>query len=481
MKICSFAESIIVNYDCFLGVSKVIQMWFLHRVKSLFPPEPGQKKINSDRLILYLSDFYSGFHHLEKVNVCISGPFSIEILILILLQLNHKMYDIKFYFTKEEYDNIKGDNFLNFLKSSTANQRVGYTISKISINEQCDILHFRDNHDTRTILTELQINVVAPIYIIWENNYTSSHGIINNNLINWEFSGLWYEGTTRMAFALTTPEDFNEINSPCLLSLDSVARDAPIGIHMGQIQPTKTVINRNSVIEGPKDVTIFITFPDSFFIETAYGLESVFRSLGYTRFVLGPLQLERYREESNQPDRQVLQLVLGGHRPGILTRFYVIFHTENLFEPFIHLDRYKTIVQQAAAVLVYSHSHLKFFHSIGRFAGIFLVPMYTRSVYFPHLAIDNVQRAHHRPKNDVMLVMSNSPRRDKFVDEFLFNSTKDDISVITKLKVDDINFYDIYTREFLGKNLFSYFTRSISLRLIYFSGKFEDCGEHTPV
>jgi len=176
-NICSLAKSMVDMHDCFLGVSKVIQMWFLHRLMTpvLAPQQPELIYLKSHTLIHHLSDFYSSFHHLEKVNVCISGPFSIEILILILLQLNHKMYDIKFYFTKEEYDNIKGDNFLNFLKSSTANQRVGYTISKISINEQCDILHFRDNHDTRTILTELQINVVAPIYIIWENNYTRSH------------------------------------------------------------------------------------------------------------------------------------------------------------------------------------------------------------------------------------------------------------------------------------------------------------------
>ena len=68
----------------------------------------------------------------------------------------------------------------------------------------------------------------------------------------------------------------------------------------------------------------------------AYGLRGALRGLGYRRFVLGPLSALKYRVLVNDGEN-VIQIALGSHRPGMLTRWYIVFHTENMFDTYIHL------------------------------------------------------------------------------------------------------------------------------------------------
>ena len=44
----------------------------------------------------------------------------------------------------------------------------------------------------------------------------------------------------------------------------------------------------------------------------------------------------KYRTLVNDGEN-VIQIALGSHRSGMLTRWYIVFHTENMFESYIHL------------------------------------------------------------------------------------------------------------------------------------------------
>ena len=63
--------------------------------------------------------------------------------------------------------------------------------------------------------------------------------------------------------------------NPWLDFLSGQESDRPVGIYMGRLkQFTHSLTNMKE--NGIKVVTIFITFTESFFIETAYGLKEFF-------------------------------------------------------------------------------------------------------------------------------------------------------------------------------------------------------------
>lgn len=115
-------------------------------------------------------------------------------------------------------------------------------------------------------------------------------------------------------------------------------------------------------------------------------------------------------------------------------------------------------------MFVYSHSHVDLMHRFGRYDGIYLIPMYSQSVYYPHIASGAASLSSSPPSNatltssfhtpnDVMLVMSDSVRRKGFIDQFLQEASRHGVTVIRMMNISNFNFFDVRTREFLGREL----------------------------
>lgn len=53
-----------------------------------------------------------------------------------------------------------------------------------------------------------------------------------------------------------------------------------------------------------------------------------------------------------------------------------------------------------------------------------------------------------------MLVMSDSARRERFMDHFLEEAHRHGVTVIRMMNISNFNFFDVRTREFLGEDLY---------------------------
>ena len=123
------------------------------------------------------------------------------------------------------------------------------------------------------------------------------------------------------------------------------------------------------------------------------------------------------------------------------------------------------MILNAVAVFVYSQSHIDFMHGLGRREGIYLIPMYSISVYYPHIAARAAEdesastnataRAHLPTPNDVMMAMSSSARRERFMDDFSAEAAPHGLTVIRAAHISNFNFFDVRTREFLGAQFFA--------------------------
>ena len=117
------------------------------------------------------------------------------------------------------------------------------------------------------------------------------------------------------------------------------------------------------------------------------------------------------------------------------------------------------------AVFVYSQAHIEFMHRLGRREEIYLIPMYSLSPYYPQIAAraaedesapTNATAPANLPTpNDVMMSMSSSARRDRFMEDFSAEAALHGLTVIRTANISNFNFFDVRTREFLGAQFFA--------------------------
>ena len=198
------------------------------------------------------------------------------------------------------------------------------------------------------------------------------------------------------------------------------------------------------------------------FLETGEGIAEALRRAGLVNVeVIGRFNRTTYlrlRLDYHCPG-SLVQISIGGDGLHVLTKMYVLFHTENSWGMFSQQEHYAHIVRHAAAVVVYSTEQVRFIQTAtGRESGIFLIPMFSRVPLLSTMDIWN-----HREKetisNEVLSLLSFSKRREVFLNQLQWVASKDNISFIlpTYIHSSDsssmgegkLDFSDVQTRDFL--------------------------------
>ena len=162
-----------------------------------------------------------------------------------------------------------------------------------------------------------------------------------------------------------------------------------------QSQPKLVELNKrerylSKLYETPGTVksktTIIITFTNIIFLETAYGFQAALKLLGFEDVrIMGAFDYSEYlavheehRREGKEPNSlfyPIIQLAIG-HSPMPKVLDYIVLHTENAWFIPTNTIGYQNYLDNARAVLTYSHSMM------GSMDRTYIVPMYARPVYF---------------------------------------------------------------------------------------------------
>lgn len=209
---------------------------------------------------------------------------------------------------------------------------------------------------------------------------------------------------------------------------------------------------------------IFITFRGAIFIETAEGICTMLKALGYSHVqVMGEFDRSDYLEMVSK-GQCPLQVAIGAHQMGFLSKRFILFHTENEWSELVHLAHYKEILRGARAVLVYSQSHAAFVAAaLGTPTdNIYLIPMYSAPLYRPSSPLCqsrsslpfSAPSSFINPANDILFLVSTSTRRELALNLFRTRAAADNLSFIyadadlfERFRVDTT---DPGTREFLA-------------------------------
>jgi hypothetical protein len=430
-----------------------------------------------------------------------------------------------------------------------------YHSSKYQRDQEIQDVHSNDfsifwqliNHHTNTIFNPKSLNCL-PVTTMGrkgrENETVTKdklHTCSNQSYRNYvSFQGRRYELWTGKAIihsdksigvieAEATSENVLKFSVP---SADSIINNKAYGglFRTHKKQLTRRLARRLSH-PPPKEI-IFITYDVTMFIENALGLQEVLeRRLGLERVeVMGPFNYTRYRELleemncfdqftehpenthflnrnmfSSFPCPRLIQIAIAPHRPTILTRNYIVFHTENSWDSFLDLsDRvdhnvnisrdfnatsYQTVLSNSLAILIYSDHNRELMSGNQAIPSemlqtrVFTIPMYTKPVYFkafvhgnqevpqvvyreqllyPTMALTRSTASWESPKAwfpsnrivgeekifDYTLLFSNSKRRNAYFSHVEGRFEQDELRIF---QTNDacIDGYDIWTKEFL--------------------------------
>ena len=238
-----------------------------------------------------------------------------------------------------------------------------------------------------------------------------------------------------------------------------------------------------------REARLFVTFDANFYPETARGLLAALRSVGYRRAeVMGPVDASRYLAlltAGRAVGAPVVQIAIGPHRPTMLARNYIVFHTENAWDSFLADPRYAVVLRGAAGVFVYSRANLDYLRSLDiPLDRAVVVPIYSRPLYFqrrlappadglgpptllpferrPPLAgagaregdeeaatEDDWRPMEEPPLFDLTLIGSDSHgRRRELIESILGRQQADGVSFVARQHLPGLDLFDVYTREF---------------------------------
>jgi len=136
------------------------------------------------------------------------------------------------------------------------------------------------------------------------------------------------------------------------------------------------------------DYFFFITYDVNFYLETAHGLTIAFQQIGCSQIVImGLFDYARYLSYLQQYSLSfVIQIALGPHRPSMLSRQYIVYHTENTWDSFLEGEKYTSLLREAMGIFVYSTANVPYIHSLlgsKQQKNVFILPlMYTLPTYY---------------------------------------------------------------------------------------------------
>ena len=430
----------------------------------------SQSSIQFDGNIIYSHYLYSSGGVLSGSTVCAIGYFlPTSIISLLLMNPSNKLVYISF------MEDIREDDFYEDLRSLQS-MFSNFHLRMKDESPDCATIHIlgvvKNLAELERYLQWLPSSIRVQ-NIVWEKIYENFENYLDvaipygesqissqAGVIEFDSVGRWLGGKADYSGNFDYDEIKNVFNVTCsFFSNYTLIRSQPIEVYMGAIRSVAD--NYEQPVDCDQvwveDSMYFITYEDSMFIETAEGIADALHRASFLNVeIMGRFNRTTYlRLRNNYCKNSLVQISIGGDGLHILTKRYILFHTENRWGRFSQLSHYNHIVRHAAAVLVYSSAHMKDIRRIGREDGIFLIPMYSKTVHSTQ--VKNAIR-HHREfdtiPNDLLALMSLSERRQSVLNQLLVASFEDNITIIVpnqKMEiVKQIQFSDIQTRDFLS-------------------------------
>ena len=447
-----------------------------------------------DGNILYSHYFYSSMDLFaeKKIMICVLGSVIVQSLIALLIMNPNN--DIV-YVSDSEWKLVDANTFgvLQDLQARFNNFHLLKEDALLTLTD-CFALHIFNLITNVAELDALirRFSSSQVQHILWEtvglpfqNNFLYS---LDSSIHGFEFDSVahWYAG--EISNQEESAEEFNTAGMEGATETDHMvfrlACSRSTGFGINTAQPTQVYMgsyarNRENITpkEQLRKCFFFITYESNTFIETAAALVDVIRGsvtgcLHHVE-VMGSYNRTRYLQLREEYDKEnLMQIAIGGHDLHVFIHRYILLHTENSWHDFVRLPHYRHIVRNAAAVLVYSYSHMAYLQrNFGRVDGIFIIPMYSKNIIFPatppshnisymnsSTANDSLLRSyrqHGTIPNDLLCLLSDSRRRQEMRHRLIEQSSRDNVTIILSEQslfrgTNTIDFADRQTREFLA-------------------------------
>jgi hypothetical protein len=439
----------------------------------------SHSSVSFDGNIIYSHYLYSSSGFLVGSPVCVVGFFlPTSIIAILLMNPNSKVV----YISLQQAD-IRADFFYEDLRQLQFTFRNFYLHQKEEDEEDgpdCTTLHILGLVNT---LEELQYvfhrlpSSTMVRNIIWERLYQPFESYLGKDIrfrasrkVEFDSVGRWFSGKSDYSRNYERNDGTNTFHVTCNFNTGyQFHLNNPVEVYVGTVH--EQILNdgggddcgSHSLSSGVQDSMFFITYESSMFIETGEGIAEALRRAGLVNVeVMGRFNRTTYlrlRLDYHCPG-SLVQISIGGDGLHVLTKMYVLFHTENSWGMFSQQEHYAHIVRHAAAVVVYSTENVRFIQTVtGRESGIFLIPMFSR------VPLSTMEIWNHREKetisNDVLSLLSFSERREVFLNQLHEAASKDNISFILPTYIPSsssnsssmgegkLDFSDVQTRDFL--------------------------------
>eukprot|EP01036_Dinobryon_divergens_P024899 gene24899-33390_t len=248
-----------------------------------------------------------------------------------------------------------------------------FTNFHISHTGDCRILHILGMIDKLDDIRVVLKSIHGVRHIVWEKFYTpfannldvpvTFYSTGQESVYEFDSVGHWYGGRSYYSKGnhYNDKDQEYEYQVECFVAPEySLVMSQTMQVFMGTL--VKAADYRASCHAAVmEDKVYFITYEQHTFIETAEAIAGVLHRAGFSNVLVmesfnrtAYLQLRQEHCRSN-----LVQIVIGGHDPHVITGRYILLHTENIYNMYIQMSHYRHILQHAAAVLVYSKAHLE--------------------------------------------------------------------------------------------------------------------------